>query len=159
MNLIPNFIHRFFQKKDLAEKYEIHYLNAKPMSKEQKELIKSCRRILIDNKVSLNKIRFVLEPSFTYDIDNNKINPTYKQLIPKNKKLGVIEIGIPRNIMQIFVGEYHTDDNFAVLRELVMKTKHGIVVWVNKIDYNDMIGIVNLDNAINYYKTQYDDSD
>jgi hypothetical protein len=86
-----------------------------------------------------------------YDIDRNAINPTYKQLVPKNKKQPVIEIGKPKNLMTVVVGEYQTENNFDVLKNLIKKTKKGLIILANDVDYSTMIGIANLDDAIVYY--------
>jgi len=129
-------------------------MNANLMTKEQKELIKSCKKILVDNGVPVHKIKFVLEPSFMYDLDNKIINPTYKQLIPTNKKMPVIEVNKPHNTMIIYVGEYRTYDNFKILTDVAKRTKAGVIVWANNIDYEEMIGFVNLDDAIEYYGRQ-----
>lgn len=122
------------------------------MSKAQKEVVNSCKRVLGDNNVPLNKIKFILEPAFTYDVTKDRINPTYKRLIPKNKNLSVIEINKPYHLMTIFVGEYRTLDNFKHLKNAVKRTKRGVVVWANNtIDYHEMIGVSDLDNAVAYY--------
>ena len=121
------------------------------MTKEQQELIKSCKNVLVDNGVPVHKIRFVLEPSFMYDLDKKRINPTYKQLIPGNKKMPVIEVNKPLNNMMIFVGEYRTFDNFQILKDVVKRSKIGVVVWANNIDFSDTIGFVNLDDAVEFY--------
>jgi hypothetical protein len=159
MNLIPNFILKVFQKKNEQEKFKTYLVNGNLMSKKQQELIKSCKRVLMDHGVPLHKIKFVLEPSFMYDLDRNIINPTYKQLVPNSKKMPTIEVGKSYNTMMIFVGEYRTWDNFTALKEILKKSKRGVVVWANDIDYNEMIGVANLDDAINYYHTQYEGED
>jgi len=151
--LLPNFLLKLFQKKDEPVKYDTFYQNANLMSKEQKELLKSCRRIFTDNGVPINKIRFVFEQSFVYDIDKNAINPTYKQLVPDNKKHPTIEIGVPQNIMTIFLGENRTYNNFELLKNFAKKSKRGIAVLVTDADYNDVIWLANLDDAHDYYWT------
>lgn len=147
----------FSRKKSV--KFETFYQNANVMTNQQKELIKSCKRVLTNNKVPLNKIRFVLESSFTYDVDNNLINPTYKKLVPDNNKYPVIEVNKPHNVMTIVVGEYRTYDNFLMLKEIIKKNKKGVVVLANDIDYRDVICIANLDDAIKYYYRQIYDED
>jgi hypothetical protein len=151
MSLLIKIYNKFFHKNVVSDKYETFILNTKPMSAKQKELLKNCKRQLIDNKIPLSKIRFVFEPSFTYDIDKNEINPIYKQLISKNRKLPTIEINAPRNIMTIYCGEYRVVDNYSILRSIVKKTKIGIVVLVSEIDYSHTIYIANLDDAVNHY--------
>ena len=146
-------IFKFFSNKD-SVKFKTFYQNCDLLTKSQKELLESCKKVLTDNKVPLNKIRFVLEPSFTYDIDKNIINPPYKRLVSNCNKYPVIEVNKPKNIMTIIVGEYRTYNNFLVLKEMIKNSKRGLVVLANEIDYQDMIGIVNLDDAIEFYNKQ-----
>lgn len=152
MKLIIEFIRKLF-KKDEPIKYNSLYQNANPMSKEQKELLKSCRRILTDNKIAINKIKFVFDSSFVYDVDNNIINPTYKQLVPINRKHPTIEIGVPHNTMTVFLGENRTYDNYALLKSLTKKTKKGIALLVD-VDFEEVMWLANLDDAIDYYLCQ-----
>jgi len=151
MKLIPDFLLKLF-KKDEPVKYNTLYQNANLMSKEQKELLKSCRRILTDNKIPINKIKFVFESSFVYDVDKNVINPTYKQLVPDNSKYPTIEIGIPHNIMTVFLGESRTYDNYAILKQLTKKSKRGIVLLVDT-DFEDVMWLANIDDIVEYYHT------
>jgi hypothetical protein len=151
VNLIPKFLLSLFQKKEETEKYTIVFHSAKLITKKQKEIIKHCKKILSDNNVPLNKIRFVIETPITYDLDRNRINPAYKQLIPKNRKLPIIEINKPHNIMTIYLGKNQTNDNFDLLKELVKTTKKGIVILADDTDLENIMWLVNLDDAINYY--------
>jgi hypothetical protein len=152
VKLIPDFIVKLFHK-DEPVRYDTFYQNANLMSKEQKELLKSSRRILIDNRVPLNKLKFVFETQFIYDIDKNTINPVYKQLVPNSKKHHIIEIGVPQNTMNIFLGENRTYNNYELLKDLLRKSKKGIVILVD-VDYDDVMWLANLDDAIDYYHTQ-----
>jgi hypothetical protein len=129
MKLVPNFLLKVFNWKGNTEKYETILQNAHVMSKEQKEAIKLCKRALMDNKVPLDKIKFVFDSSFNYDVDKNRINPIYKQLIPKNKKSHVIEIGVPHNIMTVFLGEHRTYDNYGLLKAVKKNRKGVLLFW------------------------------
>lgn len=150
MKLLPEFLIKIFRKKGEPEKYEAFLLNGNLMSKEQKEMLKISKKILNDNNVPLNKIRFVLEPSFMYDIDNDRINPTYRQLVSKNKKAPIIEINKPENSMMIFLGVYKALDNYDMLKKLVKQTKKGVIILAGN-DYDDVIYLANLDDAIAHY--------
>ncbi|MFA5366344.1 MAG: hypothetical protein WC333_00275 [Dehalococcoidia bacterium] len=157
MSLIPRFLLSLFNKKDGSEPYKKVVLNGSFMTKAQKELLKNCKKRLSDNNIPLNKIRFVLEPQFIYDIDNNTINPTYTQLIPKKRKYPIVEIGKPKNSMTVFLGQYQTVNNFNVIRNFTKGTKKGLVVLASEEDYNAVVWLANLDDAIVYYYTQMDD--
>jgi hypothetical protein len=150
MKLIPNFILKFFRKESEPVKYDTFYQNAYPISKEQKELLKLCKRVLTDNGVPLSKLKFVFETSFTYDVDNNTINPLYKQLIPNNKKHPTIEIGVPQNTMTVFLGENRMYDNYKFLKDKLRKSKKGVAILVD-IDYDDVMWIASLDDAAAFY--------
>jgi hypothetical protein len=157
VRLIPKFLVSLFGKKDESEPYKTEVLNGRPMSKAQKELLKTCRKILSDNNIPLNKIRFVLELHFIYDVDNNIINPTYTRLIPKNKKQPIVEIDKPKNSMSVFLGQYETVNNFNVVRNFAKNTKKGIVMLACEKDYGIVVWLADLDDAIKYYYTQIDD--
>lgn len=109
-----------------------------------------CKQLLSENQIPLHKIRFVYEKSFIYDVDNNKINPEFKTIIPVKKKHPVIEIGKPENTMEVFLGEYRTINNYETLKELTRKTKKGIAFLVHK-DIEEVMWLANLDDAINHY--------
>jgi hypothetical protein len=141
-----------FQKKFKSENYKIITLNNNKLTNNQITLIKSCKNILLENQIQLNKIKFVCEQSFMYDIDNNVINPKYQRMIPiKIKRKPIIDISKPQNIMTIFLGENRTDNNFELLKKLTKNTKKGIVMLANNSDLNDVMWLANLDNAIDYY--------
>ena len=151
MKLIPDFLLKLF-KKDEPVRYDTFYQNANLMSKEQKEQLKSCKRILIDNGIPLSKLKFVFDKSFSYDVDNNAINPTYKQLVPNNKKHPTIEIGVPMNVMTVFLGENRTYNNYVLLKEKMRKSKRGIAVLVSE-DYDEIMWLASLDDAHDFYLT------
>jgi hypothetical protein len=159
LKLIPKFLLSLFNKKDESESYKTVVLNGNFMTKAQKELLKTCKKTLSDNNIPLNKIRFILEPSFIYDIDNNTINPTYKQLIPRKRKHPVVEIGKPKNCLTVFTGQYQTVNNFNVIRNLARSTRKGLVVLASEEDYNTVVWLANLDDAIRFYYQNIDDCD
>jgi hypothetical protein len=154
MNIIPNFLRKLF-KKDEPVKFDTFYLNASLLSNEQVELVKACRKHLIENKIPINKIKLVFEMSFTYDVDKSVINPTYKQLIPDNKKYPVIEVEKPLNTMTVVLGENRTYNNYELLKQLTKKSKRGIALLVND-DYDEVMWLANLDEAVDYYNTMND---
>jgi hypothetical protein len=149
MQLIKYILSRFNKK--IESTYDVRIQNAEVLTFEQKLLLKICKKKLVDNGVQVNKIKFILTPTFTLDVDTLQINPTYKQLISKNKKYPSIEINKPKNLMTVVVGEYRTVDNYDYIKQLCKKTRYGLIVWANNIDYDEMIGIVNLDDAIKFY--------
>lgn len=114
------------------------------------EVVKTCKNQLIDNNIPLTKIRFISESSFTYDVNNDVINPTYKIIMPKKQKHPVIEIGKPESIMTVFLGENRTNDNYDLLKKILKKSKRGVVLQVGT-DYEEVMWLTNLDNAVEFY--------
>lgn len=119
-------------------------------------LYKQCKDILTENQIPLRKIRFVYEKSFIYDVDNNKINPEYKKIIPVKRKHPIIEIDKPKNSMEVFLGEYRTEDNYAMLKQLTRNTKKGIAFLVHA-DIENVMWLTNLDDAVNHYWNMWED--
>ena len=154
MNSIPNFIRKLF-KKDEPVKFDTFYLNASLLSKEQVELVKSCRKHLTENKIPINKIKLVFESSFTYDVDKSVINPTYKQLIPDNNKYPVIEVNKPLNTMTVVLSENRTYNNYELLKQLAVKSKRGIALMISN-NFDEVMWLANLDVAVDYYNTLND---
>lgn len=105
----------------------------------------SYKKNIAINGVSLNKIRFVFEPFFYYDVSNNVINPYYQELIPDNINFPIIQINKPDNIIRVNVSIFVTDDNLSLLKYLVPYTKKGIVIFVVDVNMNDILYIINLD--------------
>lgn len=141
-----------FKKKLTADDYhDAVTLHVSDMSKDNQDLLKFCKDKLTENNISLNKIRFVFEKSFTYDIDRDVINPPYKVIMPKKEKHPVIEIGKPANIMTIYLGENNTYDNYTLLKKLAKKSKRGIVILANDTDMDEVMWLANLDDAVDYY--------
>lgn len=116
----------------------------------KQNLIATSKEQLIENRIPLRKIRFVFEKSFMYDVDNNIINPPYKIINPTKKKHSVIEIGKPKNIMTVFLGENRTYDNFTFLKQMMRKSKRGVALLVGD-DYDEVMWLSNLDNATEFY--------
>jgi hypothetical protein len=156
MRLIPNFISKLFHKKEESVKYDTFYQNANLMSKEQKEMLKSCKNVLTENKIALSKLKFVFDKSFSYDVDNNVINPTYKQLVPNSKKHHTIEIGVPINLMTVFLGENRTYNNYSLLKEKIRKSKRGVAILVSD-DYDEVMWLASLDDAHDFFWTTHDE--
>lgn len=140
----------------------------------QKDLINKNRQLLLDNQVPINKIRFVFQPSFEYDVDKNIINPKYDTMIPIDGGTGKVKmgqpeinIGRPENLIYVPVITYKVDDNYAFIKHMVKKTKRGIAIFIvdemitnlkgEKEHYHssvdcEVIRLINLDDAIEYYK-------
>jgi hypothetical protein len=114
-------------------------------------MIKLSKDQLIENRISLTKIRFVSEASFIYDVDNDIINPTYKVMLPKKVKHPIIEIGKPQNTMTVFLGENRTGNNYALLKEKLRKSKRGVALLIS-FNYEEVMWIASLDDAVTYYK-------
>ncbi len=135
----------------------------------ERVLIKHSRDILSFHQVPLEKIRFVFTPSFTYDIDKNMVNPEYEMMLPLRKdgsglfnpKEPVIEIGKPVNFVTITVNEYHVDDSYDFIKQMVKNTKRGVVVYISvdallSIDGN-MIWLSNLDDEVKKHNEQHEE--
>jgi len=123
-----------FKNKVVYEKHTIGNNGVAPDS--HKELIKANKQLLLDNQVPINKIRFVFQPTFTYDVNNNIINPKYDIMLPINGNTGlhakdhpIIEINKP-NIKMIRVNSYDVDDNYEFIKNLIKKSKLGVVIML-----------------------------
>ena len=140
--------------------YESVIMNEKVLSDEEKRQIKEAKEILSLHQIPLNKVRFVFDLKFTYDVTNNIVNPRYVKLIPKKKTKydQSIDVDAPTDLMTILVGTYQTDyDDFKNVREIIKKSKKGVVIMLDDsgsgnlsgLDYN--ILMANLDAAINFH--------
>lgn len=114
-------------------------------------LIGISKEQLIENGIPLNKIRFVFEKSFIYDVEKNAINPSFKTMIPIKKKHPVIEIGKPEHTILVHLGENRTYDNFLHLKNLAKKSRKGVALLVGD-NYEDVMWTASLDDAIEFYK-------
>jgi len=157
ISLVKRFPFFIFTKEPFG--FETVIYNDNKLTNNQKVLIKNCRKILNENHVPLNKVRFVLEQQFIYDIDNDIVNPPYKMLLPRNKKMPIIEIGKPVNTITVFLGKYHTTNNFITLKQTLKGLKRGIVILASGEDYNEVIYAANLDEATIFYKKQCNEID
>jgi hypothetical protein len=103
-----------------------------------KTLITRNRHLLSLNQIPLNKIRFVFQPAFSYDIDKDVINPQYETFIPLRKdgsglfdnKAPVIEFGKPEKLVMIVVNNYKVNDNYVFIKQLLKNSKRGIVIFL-----------------------------
>ena len=143
-----NFPYIRFYKKLTSEDY--HDAQVTDNVSNDEEMVKISKNQLIDNKIPLTKIRFVSESSFTYDVDNDAINPIYKIILPKKQRNPIIEIGKPENIMTVFLGENRTTNNYDLLKRILKKSKRGVVLQVNT-DYEEVMWLANLDGAVEFY--------
>jgi len=174
---IPIFVSKFpfvrFEKIDVF-KHKIVYakqrMSKTELTEKQRELIKYNRNLLLDNQISLNKIRFVFSPNFIYDKDNDVICPEYTIMLPLRETNGsfdnnspIIEINKPQNLVNVSVNNYKVyDDNYLFLRQLTRNTINGIVIYLadnvitshnnEEMDYNcsvdsDIIRLINLDEV------------
>jgi len=162
LTILNNFPFFKFNKIKLRDEkiiYEKHFIGDKQITKSQRETISRNRKLLLDNRIQINKIRFVFESTFIYDIDNNTINPKYKVLIPIDMNTGlfkkdepIIEIGKPDKLILINVHGFNTNDNFILLNQHLKNSKRGIVIQISD-EYNyrvddDIIRMINLDFAV-----------
>jgi len=134
-------------------------VNGEELTELEKKQIKAAKDLFILQQIPLNKVRFVFDFKFTYDIDKDIVNPKYTVLVPRKKKKNnhPIEIGVPENLMTISVGVYQTDyDDFNNVRSIIKNTKKGVVVKLSHIEHfsgleHDML-MANLDKAIEFQK-------
>lgn len=166
----------FIKKFPFIRKIKIRYVEKKLNTDNNKpdnfeSLVHLNRNILLQNQVSINKIRFVYQPTFTYDVDNNNINPNYTIMHPVDNDgfnvntYPIIEIGKPKNIIHVSVNSYKTFNNFQYLKEVLKSSKRGIVIFIcdycvvtNYGDFkgyseksyvsDEIIRFVNLDEAV-----------
>jgi hypothetical protein len=148
---------RFVKK--VEGKYISIDVNKKGYSSKEKELIKFCKNRLMNNGIPINKIHFVFDDMFTYDVDNNVVNPPYRKLVPLKLDMPIIEIGKPYNSMTIVLGVNRTYNNYGLLKEMLKNNKRGVVVLATSVDYDVEILMANLDNAYQYYVMENSDND
>ena len=134
-------------------------VNGEELTEIEKKQIKAARDLFTRNEIPLNKVRFIFDFTFTYDVDKDIVNPKYTVLVPRKKKKDnhPIEIGVPENLMTIEVGVYQSDyDEFKNVRNIIKNTKKGVVIKLNHIDQfsgldHDVL-MANLDKAIEFHK-------
>ena len=176
---IPQFPYVRFKEINLFKgktMYEKHTMGGHVLDSKHKRLIHDNQNLLLEHQVPINKIRFVFQPTFTYDIDKNVINPVYHAFLPINGNNGlfakdepVIEVGKPEHLITVFVGSYKMEDNYAYLKETLKRCKKGVVIMLDdEIIYHyrtneskpyefivddEVIRFAVLDDAIEHYKT------
>ena len=139
--------------------YDKVIVNEKELSDEEKRQIKLAKELFSLHQIPLNKIRFIFDTKFTYDVAKDIVNPKYVKLIPKKKTKHnhIIDVDAPAELMTITVGTYQTDyDEFKNVREIIKKSKKGVVVSLDdlgtgKIGLDYCILMTNLDSAIEFY--------
>lgn len=170
--MIARFISWFpfikFDKKYVSVKRKLYkkYINNNYEHNDYcKSLIKINRDKLSLYGVPLNKIRFVFYEQFCYDIDNDIVNPKFETLLPVDEfgnideNRSIIELGVPQNLIQIHVNKYGMPDNYQFIKEVLKKSKRGIVIHVNddlSVD-SDIFELSVLDDEVKNYliKTYY----
>jgi hypothetical protein len=117
--------------------YEKYTFGAVELTDHQKSLVKLNRRVLLDNHVPINKVRFVFSPTFNYDVDKDVINPKYDAMLPLNgstglfqKKAPVIEIGKPEKLISINVDSYSVFDNYELINDMLNYGKRGVAIFI-----------------------------
>ena len=131
--------------------YEKIVMNDHENTEKQKEMIKFVTGILSVNQIPINKIRFVFMPSFLYDIDKDKINPVYQIMMPKNegrKKRPILEIDKPKNSFTVRINKYVDIDDYETIKPVVMSSKKGVVMYIDEINFEGVVGACNLDACI-----------
>jgi len=148
---IPIFTSKFpflkFKKRDTPYEYVRVPTNSTILTEREKVLIRKNKELLSLNQIPLNKIRFVFKSTFTYDVDNNIINPHYETFLPLRKdgsgvvdsNAPIIEINKPKNLLKINVDTYKTDDSYALIKQMVKKSKKGVVIFLadNTVSLHD----------------------
>lgn len=139
------FISKFPYISIVKGSYETIVMNDNELTQKQRELINFIDGILSVDSIPTNKIRYVFNHSFLYDIDNNKINPVYqiRRAVNFGKKKLDIEIGKPENSHNINIIEYIDIDD--INKETVKSSKRGIVLFVEEYQFYGNVGIVDLD--------------
>jgi len=152
IRLINKFPYVEISKVLKPEDFETIIVNDEKITVEQTERLKAMKDLLTNNRIPLGKVRFVYSKSFEYDVDNDKVNPTYKIIRPKKQRKNVHEvmIGKPENLMSINCGIY---DDFYFIREHIKRSKKGVVICVaqNNTSIKNAILMANLDNAVKHY--------
>jgi hypothetical protein len=141
--------------------YDSVIMNEKELSDEEKRQIKLAKELLSLHQIPLNKIRFIFDTKFTYDVIKDVVNPRYVKLIPKKKTKHnhTIDVDAPAELMTITVGTYQTDDDeFKNVREIIRKSKKGVVISLDdlgtgKIGLDYCLLMANLDSAINFHNS------
>lgn len=162
----------FFKGKTVYEKHE---MGEEVMNAKFQKLVKKNRRLLLDNGILLNKIRFVFQPCFTYDVDKDEINPKYTLMLPIDGNTGLFKKGVPEltidkpeKLISVSVYSYSIEDNYEFIGKTLKNTKRGIVMFLadetdNEFRTNEemphifgvdteVIRFANLDEEVEKYK-------
>ena len=157
--------------------YERYTMGDAKLNLIQEKLFAKNKKLLLDNQVPIGKVRFVFSPMFDYDVDKNIINPKYVLMLPIDAKTGkfvknVPEISVnkPHNLIKTPVVTFCVEDNYAFIKEIVKKSKRGIVIFLaDEMVYAkdkgvpmhyysgvdaDCIRFTNLDEVVERYKKQ-----
>lgn len=136
-----------------------------------KALMKKNRDLLLLNQIPINKVRFTAVPSFTYDIDDDVVNPRHEFFAPLRKDgsglfdntAPIIEFSKPGKVMMVNVRSLRVVDNYAFIMNMAKNSKRGVVIFlvdevVSDFKGNDMyyrssvdsdeLRIVDLDVAV-----------
>ena len=171
MNWLSKFFHKInpFKGKPVYVKYP---MGSNIITSDQEKLIAKNRKLLLDNQVPINKIRFVFSPTFTYDVDKNIINPKYDVMLPVDvngklvKDAPVVEVNKPHTMVLVGVSSYYAIDNFAFIKTMLKNSKKGLVIFLEDgifLEYGthddygvdtEVLRIANLDDAVEYMKSQ-----
>ena len=134
-------------------------VNGEELTEIEKKQIKNAKDLFTRNEIPINKVRFIFDFTFTYDVDKDVVNPKYTVLVPRKKKDDnhAIEINVPENLMTIEVGVYETEyDYYNNVRSIIKSTKKGVVIKLNfKEQFSGLdhdVLMANLDNAIEFHK-------
>lgn len=140
---------RPFKKKIIYKPFD---MGGDSMSNDEimRELVRKNKALLLNNQVPINKIRFVFQPTFTYDVDKDVVNPKYQVMLPVDEKglfvkdAVVVEIGKPENIIRVNVRSYRTDNNYEYLKAILKYCKKGVAIYIGT------------DNQVNYFTGEPD---
>ena len=132
---MKNFLKRFFEyvKGNGGVEYTAVTIG-NDFSEGYEKLVKKNRNLLSDHGINLNKVRFVYTPTFFYDVEKNIINPSFTAMLPSKKSAPIIEIGKPKNVVEVKVAMYHSSDNYGFMKDLAKNSKKGIVIYIKRFE-------------------------
>lgn len=128
-----------YKEEDTSLKYKKHTIGDNNITSDikLKRLEEENNKILLLNNVDISKIRYSHMPMFRYDIDNDIVNPKFGVFIPTRGKyfdnsFEPIELNKPKNLTQICVNSYSVDDNIQFIKDTLLKSKLGIVIFIHE---------------------------
>lgn len=132
LNYIQNII-LYFTEGNFYRKYNCTIANNIELTEEQKRVIEEIKFVLKINLIPLDKIRFVFNSEFEYDVDRNVVNPRYSIYTPRPNIFGktnypMMTLNKPYNLKKAIVPFFRIDEKFVFLRELIRRSKRGIVM-------------------------------